>query len=138
VGKINFHINKDYSIKELQEKFSSIYPFLKIIFFKNEHDSRSVTSKSVMYSPAIILHDINKKFSEGELEIDDSMTVNKLESKIFEQFGLSVQVCRKSGNLWLETSLTNHWTLKEQNDHGTEISPNHHNMIYFQEVPYGC
>ncbi len=81
---------------------------------------------------------INKDFSEGELEIDGTMTVNMLESKLFEQFGLSVQVSRKSGNLWLETSLTNHWTLKEQNDHGREISPNPPNMIYFREVPYGC
>ncbi len=34
MNKINFHIDKGYSIKELQEKFSHIYPYLKINFSK--------------------------------------------------------------------------------------------------------
>jgi hypothetical protein len=138
MNKINFHIGKGYSIKELQEKFSNLYPFLKINFFKNELDAKKYTSQSAEFSPEVKMNAINKNFIEGELEIDDSMTVNKLESKLFEQFGLSAQVSRRSGNLWLETSLTNHWTLNEQNDHGREISPEPNNKIYFREVPYGC
>jgi hypothetical protein len=31
-------------------------------------------------------------------------------------------VFRKSGNLWLETTMTDDWTLQQQNDHGYEIS----------------
>ena len=118
MNKINFHIGGGCSIKELQEKFSHMYPFLKINFFKNEHDSKKYSSQSAEFSPDVRMNAINNNFSEGELEIDDTTTVNGLESKLFEQFGLSGQVSRKSGNLWLETSLTNHWTLHEQNDQG--------------------
>jgi len=38
------------------------------------------------------------------------------------EFGLPAQILRKSGNLWLETSMTNHWTLQQQNDHGRDIA----------------
>jgi hypothetical protein len=37
-------------------------------------------------------------------------------------YGLSVQVFRKSGNVWLETSATDNWTLRQQNNEGAELS----------------
>ena len=39
-----------------------------------------------------------------------------------EVYGLGVQVFRKSGNVWLETTVTDSWTLKEQNDQGESLS----------------
>jgi hypothetical protein len=33
-----------------------------------------------------------------------------------------VQVSRKSGTLWLETTMTDSWTLGQQNEHGRELS----------------
>ena len=47
---------------------------------------------------------------------------NELEKIFKDQFGLAVQVFRKSGNLWLETTMTDNWTLQQQNNHGKEIS----------------
>jgi len=42
--------------------------------------------------------------------------------KDFESLGLFAEVFRKSGNVWIETSLTNDWTLQQQNLEGEEIS----------------
>jgi len=58
----------------------------------------------------------------GELELNDEMTVGELENSFLEKFWLNVQVSRRSGNLWLETTMTDKWTLKQQNDHGRELS----------------
>ena len=60
--------------------------------------------------------------SDGEVELHDAMTVGELENAFFTQFGLSVQLSRRSGNLWLETIMTNSWTLKQQNEHGRELT----------------
>ena len=39
--------------------------------------------------------------------------------EIFEtNFGLHVQIFRKSGKIWLETSTTDGWTLNQQNEEG--------------------
>jgi hypothetical protein len=37
-------------------------------------------------------------------------------------FNLSVQVFRKSAGTWIETSVTDDWTLKQQNDEGKDLS----------------
>ncbi len=58
----------------------------------------------------------------GELALSDNMTVGELEKKLQVEFGLQAQVSRKSGNCWLETTMTDNWTLKQQNDHGRDLS----------------
>lgn len=52
------------------------------------------------------------------------MKVSELEKLFKDKFKLAVQVFRKSGNLWLETTMTDNWSLLQQNNHGREISTN--------------
>ncbi|MNF16790.1 hypothetical protein D3C80_2199700 [compost metagenome] len=47
-----------------------------------------------------------------------------VEKDFWEKLGLSAQIFRKSGNLWIETSLTDDWTLARQNDEGFQLSNN--------------
>ena len=56
------------------------------------------------------------------IEVVEEMKVKDLERIFKDQFSLAMQVFRKSGNLWLETTMTDNWTLQQQNDHGREIS----------------
>ncbi|HTA81877.1 MAG TPA: hypothetical protein VK783_03020, partial [Bacteroidia bacterium] len=56
------------------------------------------------------------------LTILPKMRVVDLEQGIRDTFGLSIQVFRKSGNAWLETTTTVDWTLDEQNRIGEEMS----------------
>ena len=59
---------------------------------------------------------------EGQVEVAETMTVKELEKTLRDKFGLTVQVARKSGSIWLETTISDNWTLKQQNDHGSELS----------------
>ncbi len=110
-------------ISEIQEKFSSIFPFLKLEFFK----------KSPQASPLVIkqpLININKTLAESrtifkanaEITITPNMTVSELEKQFNECYGLSTQVFRRSGNIWLVTTVTDKWTLEEQNKQGEIIT----------------
>jgi hypothetical protein len=46
-----------------------------------------------------------------------------LGEKDFEKIlGLSAHIFRKSGNVWVETTLNNDWPLEEQNEEGKQIS----------------
>ena len=49
------------------------------------------------------------------------MKVAELENAFAKSFGFAVQVFRKSGNVWLQTTATDDWTLEEQNLKATEI-----------------
>ena len=61
---------------------------------------------------------------EDIIEIEERMKVSELEKLFKDKFKLAVQVFRKSGNLWLETTMTDNWSLLQQNNHGREISTN--------------
>jgi hypothetical protein len=56
------------------------------------------------------------------LALDGEMRVADLESGFLSIYGLVVQVLRKSGKVWLETTLTDNWTLNEQNKQGEALS----------------
>jgi hypothetical protein len=56
----------------------------------------------------------------GKIDIGSGRTVASVEYDFFRILGLCVQIFRKSGNLWLETIQTDHWTLQQQNDTAKE------------------
>ncbi|HVX27352.1 MAG TPA: hypothetical protein VHB70_13470, partial [Parafilimonas sp.] len=55
------------------------------------------------------------------IDISNEVTVAELENQ-FGDIGLIAEVFRKSGNVWIESSLTDNWTLQQQNNEAEEIS----------------
>lgn len=120
---MNLVIKGNRLIKEIQEEFTAEYPFLKLEFFRNGPVQLNRYPADRQISKQRRLKDawINTK-EEGILQIADNMTVFELEKLLMDRYGLATQVFRKSGNIWLETLRTDNWTLRQQNDHGMEIS----------------
>ena len=114
------HITRNRLIDDVQQDFNRHYPFLKIEFYEpNNGDGRSHKRQHLLHSMPVVRAGLLKN---GDIQLNDSMTVGQLEKIFRTEFGLSAQVCRKSGALWLETTMTDGWTLKQQNDHGKELS----------------
>lgn len=109
-------INDALSIREIQELFSARYPFLKIEFFRKEHSKHSGSKKELMIPANMILKDCRSIHNKGNLEIHPTTTVMDLEQEFQDSFGLSTQVFRKSGDVWIETTVTDDWTLAKQNE----------------------
>ena len=59
---------------------------------------------------------------KGIITITPNMTVVDLEQRFNDVYGLGVEVFRKSGKVWLETTVTDGWTLEEQNLQGEALS----------------
>lgn len=115
-------IESDKTIALIQQEFNTAFPFLKIEFFKNGKTlQRMYTTKQLVNNEATLAA-ARLTSVQGEILVADTMTVKELEQDFFNSFGLTVQVFRKSGRLWLETTMTDNWTLKQQNQHGKEIS----------------
>jgi len=116
-------INAEKLIKDLRKEFSEAYPFLQLEFFNNEGARKTRYSPFKKIEHEKILGDAGiLKNHKGYIDIKDSTTVLELENVLMDEFGLSAQVFRKSGNIWLETTMTDDWSLKQQNDHGREIT----------------
>ena len=119
---MNLHIAPNLLISDIQKEFNKVFPFLKLEFFYNKNQSRSKISGKEIIPHNKKIGDDQKILSEGEIFINDEMKVKELENIFQQKFALSAQVFRKSGNLWLETTMTDNWTLQQQNNHGREIS----------------
>jgi hypothetical protein len=119
---MNLTIRPNRLISEIQQEFNAMFPFLKLEFFRNR------PGRSLEYSQNNIIGN-NHKVSDGQgvltdgsLTIEPLMTVKQLEKDFRSEFSLAVQVFRRSGNVWLETTMTDGWTLQHQNEHGRELS----------------
>ncbi len=119
---MKLEINADRLIKEVQHDFNNAFPFLKIEFFQKPHGVLQGTNGKKMIAPTVKFDSLCKDCLQGTVEVYEDMTVAELEQSLRKQFGLSIQVFRKSGNIWLETTMTDNWTLRQQNEHGREIS----------------
>ena len=120
--KMYLHIATNRLISEIQQEFNKAFPFLKIEFYNNKSISRSDFSAKQVIPQSRYIGNSQLPFSGGGIEIEEEMKVNELEKIFKDRFNLAVQVFRKSGNLWLETTMTDNWTLQQQNNHGGEIS----------------
>jgi hypothetical protein len=119
---MNIIINDHRKIFAIQKEFNEAYPFLKIEFFSKPHRSGGASSKKIMKQPGKTIGECRILHNKGALTIMPEMTVAELEQNINDVYGLSVQIFRKSGNAWLETTRTDNWTLQEQNNQGKELS----------------
>ncbi len=114
-------INDKITIRELQKQFSSEFPYLKLEFFDIPPTFDGLP-KVHMYPNHKTLGACRKKHNEGTITISPADTVERLEKSFWDEFGLSTEIFRKSGNLWIETTLSDSWTLKQQNDEGKIFS----------------
>jgi hypothetical protein len=115
------------TVREIQKEFNEEFPFLKIEFFDTPHRRKQSSPKSKMYAGELRLALCRKVHNEGVIAIEATDSVTKFEELLWEKFGLSAQIFRKSGRLWIETSLTDSWTLERQNMEGQELSRTHKN-----------
>ena len=115
-------IDDNKNISTIQQEFNSMFPYLKIEFFKHTYGIYHGNPKKDMLNSNLSLKQFCKKNGNGTLEIKDSMKVSDLENSFQRLFSLSAQVFRKSAGYWIETSVTDDWTLKQQNDEGKDLS----------------
>ena len=107
---------KHLSIDDVQKDFNKAYPFLNIEFYnKSMLPARQRINKGTSLKMAGLRE-------EGVLKASPWMTVKDLERIFREKFGPVVQVTRKSGRVWLETNMTDSWTLEAQNERGSELA----------------
>lgn len=115
-------INNSTTISFIQKEFNTLFPYLKLEFFRHQHVAYQANSKKDLLNAEQSLKQFQKKQHDGKILINENMSVAELEKQFQDVFGVSTQVFRKSGKSWLETSVTDDWTLKQQNDEGLELS----------------
>lgn len=113
---MTIHIDDDRTLEQIQEEFNAKFPLLKLEFFVKPHGLGGESAKEDMLEACTTLKSLRKTHGESALIITPEMTVAEVESAFREHFGLNVQVFRLSGKNWLQTTVTDSWTLAKQNE----------------------
>lgn len=107
---MKLEITKETSVSDIKEKFSEHYPALKLEFYKEK--SEDGINKKDALDEAIQF----KK--EANISIEKERSVADFEKDFWDNTGVAAQVFRQSGNIWLQTTRTDDWTLEQQNAQG--------------------
>ncbi len=106
------------TLAEIQHEFSNLFPYLKLEFYSMRNPLKNTFNSTFLTKT---LNDFRKRSKSEDLNISPDMSVTTLEHNFQVIFDLNVQVYRKSGKSWLETSATGEWTLFEQNAEGEAL-----------------
>lgn len=109
-------------IRDLNKAFAKEFPFLKLQFYKSPDPRPGLSYREQRAADSLRLAEVCASFKEGVIDIDPFLTVAQLEEVFQSAFGLTVQVLRKAGEVWLETRQTNMLSLDYQNSIGAEAA----------------
>lgn len=112
-------ITEEFLIRSIQNEFHSYYPHLKLEFFKNPHGAFEACPKQDRLAPDTPIDDIRNIHSAAWIDISKHVTAAELEQQFAHLLGLSAQVFRRTGGVWLETTAMDSRTLGELEAMGT-------------------
>lgn len=117
--KLKMVIEGNKLIAEVQEEFNGYFPYLRIEFYRHRQgDEKNGIEK--LNGTQRLQHavGVSDKFV---IMVDKNDKISTLK-KQFNKVGFGVLVYRKAGKVWVETTLTEDWTLERQNIEGELFS----------------
>lgn len=111
-------ISDNKTVRDIQQEFHAQFPGLRMEFYAIPHAAGEASPAQEQLDPELKLKFVRELHNKEELKVDPNMSVADFEQALAERFGLNAQVFRKSGNLWMQTTSTDHWALSEQNRKG--------------------
>ncbi len=115
--------------KTIGREFSAAFPFLSLDFHAKPSRPGASHSKKYVRNPGTIVAECRTIHTEGTLTVVPEMTIFSLVRNFMDVYGLSVRVLRRSGKSWIPTTLTEDWTLHEQNKQGESLCKTQKNSL---------
>ena len=95
---MKIQVSKDKTIAQLQEEFTGVFPYIKLVFFTKPLKAyKGSPAKFLVSDRDVMLGSLEKKPHSGVLYLEPEMPTWQVERLFEEEFGLHVQVFRKSG-----------------------------------------
>jgi sporulation-control protein spo0M len=114
--KKSMTVNPNTTVNELMCQFAEHFPFLRLALYEGMGNKKRAASEN----------EYVLKFGTNSVEVifESSTKVRDFIDYLEKLLGWKVQILRSSGKLYIETSVTDQWTLDRQNQEGAELSSN--------------
>lgn len=121
-------INQSTKLSDIQLAFSKQFQYLRLEFYKTKHGAGEGSTEKGKLDASQLVNELSDKAVGQTVTFDGELRISEFEKTFASQYGISVQVFRRSGNLWLQTTTTDSWTLDEANRKG-----GHSELLYHEE-----
>ncbi len=111
-------ITANKTLGEISAEFNQKFPYLKLDFFHHVHEPGKGNSPHDRMDSKLTIAEAGKFDHDENFSINGHLKVRSLEAHFQEEYGIGVQVLRRSGSLWLQSTVTDNWTLAKQNEEG--------------------
>ena len=128
---MQMNITPQTTLAEIQATFQSAYPKLKLQFIL---DGKSPEPSHFIKDENHPIKHFYPHASSFQVDAGEGVSTGNLEKSML-MAGLTVQVFRRSGRVWLETIQTDHLSLKEQQMH-SELHDEASEEIHPGEIDY--
>lgn len=107
-------ISDDKTLLDIKKAFSRLFPNLKIEFYKVPHREHEGSVNQNLLNETLTIGKVRNIHIDGNLIIYKDSKTTEVENEFKKFYGLNVQIFRRSGRLWLQTTSTDDWTLEQQ------------------------
>ena len=114
---MELRIYKNTTLREVQEKFTQYFPFLKLKFYMYRRHAENHQHKKELYK-GLYLEETSGFFKEGIVQFTPDTPVAELELAFQIELGLAAKVFRRMDDNWVDTTQTSHLSLAKQNNMG--------------------
>lgn len=111
---MELRIQNNTTIREVAEKFSKYFPFLRLEFGIC-HCTGEESGDGKQIFQGLYLSETSDFFKEGLLEFTPSTTISDLVTRFKTELGLLVKVYRMVNHSWTDCKVSGHLTLGQQN-----------------------
>lgn len=100
-------------LSEIQHTFHSQFSMLSLAFFKRSHAPGEANAKTDKLNNALSVSQTSGINVAISIDFTPEITVGEFEKQMEDFLNLHTQVLRKSGDVWLQTTNSDHKTLQE-------------------------
>lgn len=122
-------IDRNKKLSALQIDFQRLFPFLKIEFYNQFHDTFEGSFNENLLNHDLSIKEVTDHALPRVIKIYGKMTAEELERAFADIYGLSIQVFRKAGRIWIQTIASDNLTLDELNQKASEFPNIQENTI---------
>ncbi len=115
-------INNTTLASQVSDAFTAAFPFLTLAFFEHPHEWGAASPLTEKIAPGVTMAALCPVLFPVVLEIHGWQTTGAVEQACGRLLGRAVQVFRREGAAWLQTTDTDNRTLNDQNDAGRNAS----------------
>ena len=129
---MEIYISEEAIVANIQSDFQEAYPFLRLEFFQQPHEAEESCPPTQKINPETPIEDIRMMHTFGWMDISRHRTAAEIEHDFKRLMGLNVQVMRRSGDMWIQTTKTDYRTLQQLNEEG-KLAQQH--IFYYPDEP---